>query len=430
MKSLIKAALPDWLLNRVRQARQQVQRSATVADWRAAQGRVLPRQPAVPARKLLVFPADTGNITGSLGDDAMITAAVQHFSALNPSVSVTLLCDSDKAEGIVRAIGFTPLRIPPKKGMASAMLALLQTGEYDALVVLGADIMDGYYGVSFIENILMTVDLAARSGVDTMLLGFSFNNHPAADLKPFYDGCDSRVRFNLRDEVSLERFRRFTATRATLVADSAFTLKPSNVNTDTLSWITAQREAGRKVVAFNVHPLLIKNASPTQIARVIEKSADAITRTSRSHEIAWLLTPHDYRGELSDGACLHPIYEKLKTDDTVIARYFDGEHRASTLKALAGHLDGVVTGRMHFAIAALGMGVPALCLTYQDKFEGLFRHFDLSADLLLSPSIFETEGRLPEALAGFVDNLANLQQMVKSNLPKVAALAAENFGKA
>lgn len=427
MKALLKMVLPDWLLIQIRKTREKSRRERAIAGWQRAQKRLSPRIVASPAQKLLIFPSDTGSITGALGDDAMITAAVQHFSALNPDIAVSLVCDSEAAARIVREKGFTPVRIPPYDGFADSMLGVLRDGQYDALVILGADIMDGYYGVRFIETILMTADLAARLGMDTMFLGFSFNDRPADDLKAFYDGCDKRVRFNLRDEISLARFRRFTTAQAALVADSAFTLKPSGLNAETIAWVGERHAAGRKVVAFNVHPMLIKNATEAQVARIVEKSAEAIIRTSGGREIAWLLSPHDYRGNLSDGACLRPIHDRLKAEGSVIARYFEGQHRAATLKALAGTLDGVVTGRMHFAIAALGMGVPTLCLTYQDKFEGLYRHFGLSTDLLLPPAIFETEGRLTQALSSFVDNLPELQRQVQASQPKVSALAEGNF---
>ena len=44
-------------------------------------------------------------------------------------------------------------------------------------------------------------------------------------------------------------------------------------------------------------------------------------------------------------------------------------------------VDLVLTGRMHLAIAALGMGTPPLCVAYMDKFEGLFHLFDIASRL-------------------------------------------------
>ena len=51
------------------------------------------------------------------------------------------------------------------------------------------------------------------------------------------------------------------------------------------------------------------------------------------------------------------------------------------LKHLAGMVDLVLTGRMHLAIAALGMGTPPLCVAYMDKFEGLFHLFNIASRL-------------------------------------------------
>jgi polysaccharide pyruvyl transferase WcaK-like protein len=55
------------------------------------------------------------------------------------------------------------------------------------------------------------------------------------------------------------------------------------------------------------------------------------------------------------------------------------------IKALSGQVDLVLTGRMHLAIAALGMGTPAFCTVYQGKFEGLMQMFELEG-MTITPS--------------------------------------------
>lgn len=430
MKAFLKAVLPASLIRKARGYRNRLRRQRLHSQYLAAKAAITPRQAAFPPRKALIIPSDAWSLTGALGDDAMITTAAQTFRRLNPAVSVGLLCYRGLSDALIKD-GIHPVQFPKDNTFVPDVVSLLKTGKYDAVAILGADILDGYYGVDLVQKVLIIADLAASSGVETIFLGFSFNDRPDPELKPYFDGMHPAAKLNLRDEISFERFKRFTTAKPILVADSAFMLEPAPVDAETAAWIAAQKAAGRTIVGFNAHPMLIKSASEEQIARFIDRSVDAIRETSRGRDIAWLLVPHDYRAKHGDDVCLRPIYERLQAaGEGLTVRYFEGRHRAATLKGLAGLLDGVVTGRMHLAIAALGMRVPTLCLTYQDKFEGLFRHIGLPGDLLLPPQkLMEPDG-LASVLASFVDKLPELKAIVESTHPHVMALSAKNFPEA
>src|SRR5690606_33590151 len=126
-------------------------------------------------------------------------------------------------------------------------------------------------------------------------------------------------------------------------------------------------------------------------------------------------------------AVLRPIHDRLP--DAVKARtfYLEGTHGAAVLKAVAGAMDGVVAGRMHLAVASLGRGVPVLALTYQGKFDGLFRLAGLPEWLLLSPDQAFVEARLSEVLARFVSELPALKASVGAHLPDLKAASALNY---
>lgn len=84
---------------------------------------------------------------------------------------------------------------------------------------------------------------------------------------------------------------------------------------------------------------------------------------------------------------------------------------------------------MHLAIGSLGKGVPVLCVTYQDKFEGLFSHFDLPASMLLSTPRALDPAALEQAIDGFVADLDGLRDMVAGALPAVQARSRVNYEK-
>lgn len=429
MKAALKAVLPAPVLTQLGNWKRAELQRRFHREWDWASRTIAVRQPSSVVRNLLIFPSDPRGITGAVGDDAMITATIEHYRAANPDLTVSVLCVAGEPEDIVRSKGFAPVVIPRFTHFPTEIAAIFNMGDYDALVVLGADVMDGYYSAEYSTELLVAADLAARSGMRALILGFSFNERAAPELGACFSRLDHRVTLNLRDNISLERIRRFAPVHARLVADSAFTLQPGDVDAETATWIGTEKAAGRQVIGVNLHPMLIRDAGAEQIGRMVGRMADAITAASAQAEISWLLVPHDYRDASGDGdgICLRPLLEKLQAIPGVRYRYFDGIHRAATLKALAGRLDGVVTGRMHLAIASLGMGVPVLCLTYQDKFEGLYRHFDLPKEFLLPPAIFDTDGALDRPLARFLSALPELRAAVARQRPRVVALAQENF---
>jgi len=85
----------------------------------------------------------------------------------------------------------------------------------------------------------------------------------------------------------------------------------------------------------------------------------------------------------------------------------------------------VITGRMHLAIAALGMGTPVICLTYQDKFDGLMEYFG-SEHYLISPRSFDP--RIFQKLCiDLMSDIDEISSRVRMNLPRVMELAQSNF---
>lgn len=432
MKSALKAVLPAPVLTQLRQWRVADSWRRLHRDWDQASASIAVRNVPPPPRSILIFPSDPRGITGAVGDDAMLTATVEHFRGACPELQVNILCMAGQPEEIVRSKGFNPVVIPAFERFPAAMAALLESKDYDALVAVGADVMDGYYSVEYSTQLLIAADLAAQSGMLALFLGFSFNETAAPELEACFSRLDPRVTLNLRDRISLARIERFAPVRARLVADSAFTLRPGQVDAGTADWIEAEKATGRQVIGINLHPMLIRHADAQQIRHMVRRMASAIGAASAQDAFSWLLVPHDYRDDTGDGdgICLRPLFEALQAMAGIRCRYFDGTHPASTLKALAGKLDGVVTGRMHLAIASLGMGVPVLCLTYQDKFEGLYNHFNLPREHLLPPKIFDTEGALEEALLRFLATLPALRQTIARERPRVTELAQTNFAPA
>jgi polysaccharide pyruvyl transferase WcaK-like protein len=383
-----------------------------------------------PPQRLLLLPGDPGTLTGARGDEAMMQGVVHYLRRTCASLQVAVVTASDSASAAAAAMGFQPLQVWESYSF-DRTLSAAQAFRPDAAVAVGADIMDGYYGLSTPTVLLAIADLLALKGVRTCVLGFSFNAKPNRWLKPAFNRVASGLTLNVRDPISFERFKRFSSAKAQLVADAAFLMHPNRDAPGVAAiakWAEERKKSGDLVLGFNLHPMLIKKATPAQINQLVEAAAQALKKVSAQRAVSWLLLPHDYRGALGDDECLRPLHAKLETLAAAgrVHRVI-GERNAAELKALAGLADGVLTGRMHLAIASLGMGVPVLGFAYQDKFEGLLRHFDLSKSLLLSADQVSDAEHLERTICGFIDDLDLLRANVAAHLPGVMAASERNL---
>lgn len=397
-------------------------------QWRAIQARAYSPRKITSVRKLLIIPSDPWTLVGAKGDEAMMEAAVGPLRAREPGLVVGVVVATQVASDAARGLGFVP--IPAWSGSLTDSIAQIEQFQPDGMVILGADIMDGYYGPSGPMRVLMIADTAARMGVRVSILGFSFNQHPSPRLKPVFDALHRDVAVNVRDRISYERYARFTSTPAALVADAAFMLAPTP-DTPALAevrdWCARRRAAGDILLGFNVHPMLIKEVSAEQIKALADNALQALRDVAGKHPVSVMLISHDYRVIGGDDPCLAPIIDGLRAELGDRIAYPTDKFSAAELKAIAGMMDGVVTGRMHLAIATLGMGKPVVGLTYQDKFQGLFAHFHYPERFLMPPADVMTPGKLAALVNDFVGSLPQLQKVVDEHLPQVKAASARNL---
>lgn len=384
---------------------------------------------AAPIGKLLILPSDPMTLVGARGDQAMMQAVVGELRALQPSLGVVVLTGSAVADAAAREMGFEPLRAPVGAWRLQWLVGQARDRGIDGVVLLGADMMDGHYSPVFTARALGMVDMLARNGVRTVVLGFSFNDQPAVALKPLFDQLSPQTHLNVRDPISQQRLHAFTRARATLVADAAFMLRPDDASPRVAqidAWARAQRTAKYRALGFNIHPGLVAGLGPDAVALLVRRCADALSASGDRHGLRWLLLPHDYRASGGDDQCLLPIAHALRQRG-VDCLHPDQALSAAELKAVAGRLDGVITGRMHLAIATLGQAVPVACVTYQGKFEGLLSHFSLPADLLLSPEQALAEGSLEALIDRFVESLPDSRARIASALPMVLEASRRNL---
>ncbi|HUG23779.1 polysaccharide pyruvyl transferase family protein [Piscinibacter sp.] len=381
-----------------------------------------------PVARVLLIPSDPWTLVGAKGDEAMMEAVVEQLRHRVPGLVVGVVTATTAASQEAARLGYAPV------DAWSMWLARSnrRIAEFhpDAVVVLGADVMDGYYNPVFTTRVLLMADGAARRGVRVTILGFSFNDRPSPYLQPVFDGLSRSIAVNVRDQVSFDRFKSFSATPAKLVADAAFMLE-ADPSTDsvhaTREWIGERRAAGDTILGFNIHPMLITRATRQQVDELIRGAVAALQAVAQHRRASFVLIPHDYRGGMGDSACLVAVHDALAPRLRERVMLVTGRHSAAALKAIAGLVDGVVAGRMHLAIASLGMGRPVAALTYQDKFRGLFDLFDLPPRFLLAPDALMGTGRLETMMLDFFDSLPSLDRLVAQRVGTVKEAACRNL---
>ncbi|MGX1166104.1 polysaccharide pyruvyl transferase family protein [Bradyrhizobium sp. DASA03005] len=381
-------------------------------------------------RRLLVLPSDPWSIHQSRGDEAMIEAAAGEMKRAYPDLEIYIVTATAAASADVRVMGFKPLELWKQPFSYETVAQELSIIRPDFGVILGADVLDGYYSPVDAARMLLVADLMAAFGAKVSVLGFSFNSRPAKALREVFRLIDPGVVLNLRDAISLRRFDDFARKRARLVADAAFMLTP-RADTAAVKAIAAtiarQRAQGRKVFVFNIHPMLFKKPEPAKLRKMIELAASAMERLSRQHNVSWVLLAHDYRPEIADDNCLRPLADRLKPTLGEHVHHVEQTLSAGEIKAVVGLVDGVITGRMHLAIAALGQGTPVAAITYQDKFQGLFAHFGISEQLLLSPAQFLNGDSFEQFVGHFLGAFEAAGDQVRQALPDVMELSRANI---
>lgn len=384
---------------------------------------------------LVIVPCDPWSVGGSRGDEAMIMGVIDRYRRLNPDIPIHIVC-ADEGVHYIQQLNIkdiTPISCwNGAYSIENIYQSIISTNPSD-VVILGADCMDGYYSPILSLQLLSIHDLCNKtSHLHSRLLGFSFNAHPSWLMIRAFKSLSSDTKLQIRDPLSYERFQKKVNRSAKLVADAAFMLHPRPnfpLYKTIKKWTDDQRTLGRTIIGLNFHPMLRTYDDPEDIkgdAMLLAKNVEAILQ--KHHNVSFILMPHDDRKGITDNLMLSNIYNYLQKSGQITNQVFYSAEvpRAAQLKALCGLIDGLISSRMHLAIAALGMKVPVMAATYQDKFEGLFQHFGLDDSYLLDAKQF-LSNKMIVTFENFLKELPILKQHISERLTKVQTLSNANF---
>lgn len=283
--------------------------------------------------------------------------------------------------------------------------------------VMGADIMDGGYGLhsSMVEwNIARTIQDA---GIPARILGFSWNGkaHPELVRQARKAGL-AGVRILPRDPDSRERLLKDNVPSVTQSSDMVFAFCGSSAESSSLAVVNGDEESTQKIAVVNVSGL---------IGSKIEQNAEYehVLETLEDLGYSCLLLPHVSHSNVDDIAAT----ARLRSRSAVASRAGFLEELISPTEVLeiVRKADVVVTGRMHLSILALSASTPVIVLATQGKVSGLMKLFGIP-DHCVEPTVGFGR-RVSRLLVGLEKNRQEVLDRMNSNLPAVRALSRINF---
>lgn len=381
---------------------------------------VVSRRIIPEARGSVVIPAAA---PGGTGDDAMVNGSIAALSGEYLGERISILVPN-KYPADFR---FSPESEHLKlfSNWTHPAVEAAELNSYKRVYVLGADILDGAYNLPDAIKRIRLAGICSEQGQDSRIVGFSLNGNPHPAVLQEFKRLKNVPLF-LRDPLSYERAKRLIGGDIRLSADVAFLLEPmAGKHSAAVERFAAQARAiGNRVYGLNIHDLLARFSPEGNFDKLISSIAGLIA--SRK-DCSFVLIPHDYRKTVDDRAPLQRVYENLDLECRQRVQFLSEPIRAAEIKQICKSLDGVLTGRMHLAIAALGVGVPVMGIVYQGKFEGTLSYFDLDQEFLLSPEQAADYELLKKRFGLWVAGAESASEKIRKNLPAVKKLAASNF---
>ena len=301
---------------------------------------------------------------GNIGDQALLESCLDHV----PQKRVVIVTSAERLELPVRFAGVRVVKSRPL--LYSVVLAhwiavlrfvhmVRSCGE---VWVVGADTMDGAYNPTASVLRYSVSNIAAMSGCETRILGFSWNTTPTMGSITAARYVEGKCQLWVRDPMSLRRIRSNGVLRVKQCADIVFSRRGGQpAFHPVFEWVQDRKDAGERVAVVNASGLIAGSIDQALEYGVI---VEALIRDGWN--IVFL--PHVMRPGNDDLAELQKI--RVDCREGQIYRV-EGLLEPDQVARLASMADIAVTGRMHLAILSiLGSTYPVMLAT-QGKVEGL-----------------------------------------------------------
>ncbi len=384
------------------------------------------------------------SIPGSIGDEKVVRTCIQqlrgeHITVLNyedgswdsliPEAKSVSLFGSHESTAYYRSKGLRKILFISRTllGFAIQLPSLIRTlWNSKRFIVLGMDIMDGHYGVlSALHKAVLAYGVALM-GIKVDIINCSFNKHPSRIMVWALRWLPRSVRIVAREPSSHARMEQFLSRPITLAADISFLFtvdtNRSNQLTPTEQWIKSERTKGQTIIGMNIADN--KNYDCETLKRMCAETIRSMKDAS------FVLIPHAKykRPNLpNEIRLMESIVSLLTADDAARCHVLQIPCDVSDLQRILQLLDFGLVGRMHLAIGMAVACVPVCCIGYQNKFDGLFRDYLHSPELLLPMDRCINEGSFTSILSDVLLRKDEHVRKFTEALPGLRELARKNF---
>lgn len=354
---------------------------------------------------MLIAPPGGGNI----GDQAMVEAYLAGADGailLVTSGAGSIEVPAGEAERVTE-VALPDLLYAGRRRRDRAVRSFRRLLDRAASVsIVGADIMDGAYVPSASIARATIAQAAARRGIDTRILGFSWPESPLPAARRSLRAAErAGVAVLPRDPVSAARLRDDGIPPTRQVADIVFSTRSRNPG--------VRDEVSGRYAIVNVSG---------HIGRSLDLTADyeRVVDGLLARGLAVVVLPHVASASADDRIPSRALAARFGTRVRLIDRVL----APVEVRGLAADAEITVTGRMHLAIQSLMFGVPAVTLATQGKVEGLMTMLD-TPSLCVEPRAGFADEVLRTVDAALPEGSAVRRRLVAA-LPAVFALADGN----
>jgi len=369
---------------------------------------------------------------GSLGDQAVMQTLVNELCKKGTS-RICVIAYNDFGEwSFLSEVTKGPCLDKLEKMGGNFILPfwfLREITKFESFYVIGTDVLDGKYSERGSLQRLKLMEIAGKAGVDVKVVGFSFNETPEPSCVKALRDLPRGIILKSRDPLSKARIESRTHRQVILTADIAFLLEPnedSETVSNIISWIKHEKKRGRIILGLNINHHLTCLKPKLSTDEILDKYFSVFYKKISQENISVIGIPHDYRGKVNDVTLLSDFARKFPSEISRHILLMPSPDTPGEIKTVCKYLDIVFSGKMHLAIASLGVGTPVGCMTYQDKFEGLFEHFDLK-DCLIGVDEAMSGNTMEQFLNRIIEKRAETRQQINNRLPYVKELARRNL---
>jgi colanic acid/amylovoran biosynthesis protein len=247
----------------------------------------------------------------------------------------------------------------------------------------------------------------------------------------------------LRDKKSIDDARKLLpasqASKVRFCFDVGFLLKPEAKTDYDNSWVAAAKANGRPLVGFNVSGLLYSGGYTgknefglkADYRVLIEKMIDFLIR-EKSAAVA--LVPHVQTEKLpggpgeGDDAVCREIFTRLQSKYPGQLFFAGTDFTSSQVKNVIAQCDFFTGSRMHACIAALSQGVPAVAISYSDKFVGVLETIGMT-EAVADPRKLD-ENQILQIIGEAFDRREASRRHLLTVIPEVQTKAIATLGDA